>query len=154
MEQIESEEQPLVIDEEIKNSLLGTAKWAKFLAIIGIIFSCLIVVLAFSMGSILTTIFSNIIPNSPTPTGNGTIFTITYLILAIAYFIPSLYLLKFAIHTKKSLSKNNQDKLTSSLYNLNRFFRFIGILTAIYLVIILLSITSIFLGGIFGSAIH
>src|SRR5699024_4934396 len=148
MEQEESQEKPLIIDEEIKNHLLGTAKWAKFLAITGIIFSSLIVVLAFSMGSILSTIFSNIIPNSPAPAGNGTIFTITYLILAVAYFIPSLYLLKFATRTKRSLSEDHQDKLTNSLYNLNQFFRFIGILTVIYLVIILLSIIAIFLGGI------
>src|SRR5699024_11671526 len=120
MEQEESQEKPLIIDEEIKNHLLGTAKWAKFLAITGIIFSSLIVVLAFSMGSILSTIFSYIIPISPAPAGNGTIFTITYLILAVAYFIPFFFLLIFSICTKRSLSVDHEDKLTYSLFNLKQ----------------------------------
>jgi hypothetical protein len=58
-----------------------------------------------------------------------------YLIFAILYFFPTLYLYRFATKLKLALKHDNQDYLDSSFQNISKMFRFIGICTLIMLVL-------------------
>ena len=127
-----------------KQELLGTTKWAKFLAIIGFIFSGLIVVMAFSVGSIfnnLSTINGGQMP--PIPTAG---FTVIYLILGLVYFVPSWFLFQFAKRTKLALLNNVEENLTEGVANLRRCFKFMGILTIILLALYALIIIAVAIG--------
>lgn len=148
---MEPEMQPLSpslsIDEQVREHITGTAKWAKFLAIVGFIITALMVIAAFSMGAVMSMM--------PQQTGmmkvGGAGFTIIYLIIALLYFIPCLYLFQFATRTEKALRSDLQETLVSSLSSLRRFFKFVGILTLIYLIIAALAMVAMMIGGAVGA---
>lgn len=138
----------LVVDDQLKYYIRDTAKWAKFLAIVGFIFTAIIVIMAFSMGGLMS-VFSRM---GGFPNVGGVFLTILYLIIALLYFIPCLFLYRFARRTQIALDQNQQEQLLSGFDHLNRFFKFVGILTLIYLIIMVLAIIAIIVGGLFGAA--
>ncbi len=122
----------LEVSDLAKSYLSETAKWAKFLAIVGFVGVGLIAVIAFFIG----TIFSTISALAPTPTSfpaqsMGIGMTIFYLAIAVLYFFPCLYLYKFATKTKLALANDDSDVLTEALENQKSMFKFMGIMTAI-----------------------
>ncbi|WP_461640021.1 hypothetical protein [Labilibaculum euxinus] len=121
---------------EIKNELLletqaevylrETAKWAKFLAIVGFIFmgfmvlgSFVVFALAGSMASIL-----------PFPIGG---IGFLYLVLAGVYFFPIYYLLQFANKAKLALAGKSTQSLTESMKYMKSHYKFMGIFTIVML---------------------
>lgn len=149
---MEPEMQPLppslIVDEQVRDHLLNTAKWAKFLAIVGFVFTALIVIAAFTMGSMMSMLPQQ---NAFMRMGGGIGITILYLIFAVLYFIPCLYLFRFATRTQRALSQNIQESFLTSLASLRRFFRFVGVLTLIYLIIIALAFIAAMIGGAVGA---
>ena len=122
----------LEVSDLAKSYLSETAKWAKFLAIVGFVSVGLIAIIAFFIG----TIFSTISALAPTPTpfpaqSMGIGMTIFYLAIAVLYFFPCLYLYKFATKTKVALANDDSDVLTEALENHKSMFKFMGIMTAI-----------------------
>ncbi len=102
--------------------------WTKFLGIAGFIFIGLLVILAFFMGSFM----SQINPATPFP---SFVFTIIYLVMGLIYFFPILFLFKFSIHLRRSLSSKDPAQMDSAFSNLNSHYKYIGILAIIILVI-------------------
>jgi len=89
----------LQIDNGNTPYLTEAAKWAKFLAIVGFIFCALIIIAAFFAGTLLSGYFSQIGATEAGAelTSAGTTFiTIYYLIVAVIYVFPCLYLYNFA----------------------------------------------------------
>ena len=113
-----------------KNFLKETAKWAKFLAIIGFILIALMLVFAIFS----TTIFDMAAKMQPgIPEGLGLAMAITYLVLAIIYFFPVYYLLQFSNKMKKAISTKNDETLAKSFEMLKSHYKFIGVFTVITL---------------------
>ena len=102
--------------------------WTKFLGIAGFIFIGLLVILAFFMGSFM----SQINPATPFP---SFVFTIIYLVMGLIYFFPILFLFKFSMHLRRSLSSNDPAQMDTAFSNLNAHYKYIGILAIIILVI-------------------
>lgn len=129
----------LNIDAVTKSHLSVAATWAKFLAIMGFI-ACVLIVLA---GFFASTILANM----PTTRGfegfgNGreintsaisTVATVMYILLALLYFFPCLFLFNFASKMKTALLANDQNILNTSFQNLKKTFRYLGVLTIIVL---------------------
>ena len=115
--------------------LTEAAKWGKFLAIIGFIFCGLIAVAAFFAGTLLSGYFSQLgaTDTSSLTSAGGIFLTIYYLIIAVLYFIPSLYLFNFASKMQAALRNNDQITLNTSFRNLKACFKFWGILFLIVL---------------------
>lgn len=109
--------------------LKETAKWANFLAIMGFIGIGFIVILAFFMGAI----FSSLPNANSMPFNAGPIMTVVYLLIGVLYFFPVLYLYRFANKMKNALASNNENMLSEALMNLKSHYKFIGILTIIML---------------------
>src|SRR5882672_6038048 len=88
----------LHIDAPSSSYLSDTAKWAKFLAIVGFIVCGLIVLVAFFAGSILSATFSRYgMEGGSAASSVGSAFiTIIYILVALLYFFPCLYLFRFA----------------------------------------------------------
>jgi hypothetical protein len=142
----------LTIDPLVKSHLVDTAKWARFLAIAGIIL--------LSLGVLFTILNVTVLKNSGLTryTYNGveqeeltaglkaTVFILMLIIFAIAFF-PMWYLLQFANKMKIALYSNDQEALISSFLNIKRYFRYVGVITIIVLVFYGLAILFILLGA-------
>ncbi|MBC7848410.1 MAG: hypothetical protein H7Y31_01675, partial [Chitinophagaceae bacterium] len=113
----------LQIDQQVSSYLSETAKWAKFLAILGFIMCGLLVVVGFFASSLLTRF-----GNDGYASGMSIFFTIIYIVLAIVYFFPCLYLYHFANKMQRALRQNDQISLTDSFRNLKSCYKYMGIL--------------------------
>jgi amino acid transporter len=136
----------LSIDPICKSHLTDTAKWAKFLAIVGMVLCILFVI----VGIIAAISFSNADPDlqrrfrsrgaDGNTAGFGVAAMIMYIIVAIIYFFPCMFTLRFANHMQNALRANDQTSLNESFKNLKVAFRYIGILTIIFIALFLLSL--------------
>lgn len=127
----------LNIDPAAKGHLAEAARWAKFLAIVGFITCALIVVVGIFAGSLFS-MYSNKYEGfdqnvKVNTTGLGAVAAVFYVLIALLYFFPCLYLFNFASKMKAALLSNDQNILTSSFQNLKKTFRYVGILTIIML---------------------
>jgi len=82
------------------------------------------------------------------PGGMGAFVSVFYILMALLYFFPCLYLFNFASKMQIALRNNDQDHLNESFKNLKSTFRFVGILTIVSLGLGLL----VFVLGMIGAA--
>ena len=121
------------IDDMSRSHLAETAKWAKFLSVVGFIMCGLVVIASFFVGAIFsasTSQYERYGDDSPFA-GLGVLMTIFYLAIGILYFFPCLFLFRFATQMTAALYTNEQLTLNKSFQNLKRMFRYMGILTII-----------------------
>ncbi len=126
------------LSQQAKKFLYEAAKWATILSIIGFIGIGLMIIMSFSMGTILSQI-----PNDALGVPIQ-FFSFFYLILAGISFIPIYFLFQFGNNIKNAIKNNDTDLLTFGLKKLKSHYKFIGILT-----IILMSLNLLFI--IFGA---
>jgi len=135
---IELESDKLRITNSIRENLLVTAKWARFLAIMGFIFTGIFGIFA------LVILISALSSGVPFFIGMG----LGYLIAAIIMIFPGLYLIRFAVSIEKGLRSNKQGEFDYGIQSLKSLFKFIGIYT---IVILSLYILAIIVGAGMGS---
>jgi len=133
------------IKDEIKSYLRESAKWAKFLAILGFIASAFLILGALSAGFFMSAAFSEL-DNSAIPFSSGLI-SVFYLLIAGIYFMPVLYLYRFATNTQAALNSNNQIALTTAFKNMKSLYKFMGIAAILFLGFYGLIIVLTLLGG-------
>lgn len=139
-------ENELLIDTITHSHLKETAMWAKFLAIAGFVMSILIAVAAIFAG----TMFNKLAAGLPGGRGSGTgmmaggMIMIVYLVIAVVAFFMALFLFRFGVKMQAALKVNDQETFNLSFQNLKMYYRFAGIITIIYLAILLLAL----IGGI------
>ena len=139
----------LSIDPVTKAHLSEAAKWARFLAILGMIFLVLIILAGVFGSTVLFSSMSGFEGDSTGMAAYGSGIVAGYMIvIAVIYFFPLLFTLRFANNARTALNTNNQQALNTAFQNLKACFRFIGILTIIGLVF--MAIGLIF--GVMGAA--
>jgi len=151
MEENQSQLFSLTIDPIIKSHLSETARWGKFLSILGFILCALIVIFGVFFGTFFTTIIDRTEAPYSSPMTDGSfvaLMAIVYIIVAVVYFFPCLFLYRFSTKMKTALNGNEQTDLTLSFQNLKSLFRYVGVITVIMLAIYLV----IFLFAILGAA--
>lgn len=119
------EKKELNLTELAMEYLLSTAKWAKFLSILGLIGLGLMVVLGFSMGALMGSF------NSEFSALPSAFFGIIYLFMAGIYIYPILAMLRFANFSKSAILNYNSDNLTEAFRNIKGSYQYVGILTII-----------------------
>jgi uncharacterized membrane protein YjgN (DUF898 family) len=132
----------LSFDHESIDHLTETARWGKFLAVVGFVGCGLIVVMAFVIGAIFSSsLFSNF-PGYSNQIGanafgflGGAMIGGIYTVLAAVYFFPCLFLYKFSVRMKAALNTSDQVKLNQSLKAQKYLFRYVGIVTVIGVVL-------------------
>jgi len=115
--------------------LRETAKWASFLSILGFIFIGLMVVFGlvmFAAGGAMGSLGGG--AGMFGALGGATIGGV-YIVIALFYFFPVLYLFRFASSTKQALNTNNTERLTAAMENLKSHYKFLGILAIIMIAI-------------------
>lgn len=143
MEQTSQNLFDLQIDHQSNSYLNEAAKWGKFLAIMGFIFCGLLVIIALFAGTFMASMMSGFGGDDAASTGaamGGGIITFVYIVLALIYFFPCLYLFNFSSKMQVALRSNQQDSLNTAFRNLKSCFKFMGILMIIVLAFWVLAI--------------
>jgi hypothetical protein len=132
-------ESPFMGSSEIKGYLLETAKWGKFLAIVGYIGTGLLVLLAFFMMFGLSSLSQFVEVSFPMG-----MLGFVYIIFAVLYFIPVNYLFQYSVKMKQGLIANDLQNITTGFRNLKSLFKFFGIFTivilSLYVLILIITI--------------
>ena len=126
----------LQIDHQSNSYLSEAAKWGKFLAIMGFIFCGLLIIIALFAGTMMASVMSGFGGSSSDATASavgGGVITFVYLVFAVIYFFPCLYLYNFSSKMQAALRANQQETLNTSFRNLKSCFKFMGILMIIML---------------------
>lgn len=127
---IELDSDKLKINRSIKENLLITAKWARFLAIIGFIFVGIMGIVSLIL--LITSLASGFAPLI--------LVAVIYIGLTIVMIFPALYLVRFAASTEKGLSSNKQGEFDYGIQNMKSLFKFAGIYTIVIIVVYIIYI--------------
>jgi hypothetical protein len=126
----------IAISERSKNFIMVIAKWSKFLAIVGFVFAGLMAVGAIFMMGVSSSFGGFGAPEAE----KG----ISYLVMAVLYFFPCYYLIKFSSNIKTGIEHSRQNEVDNGFENLKSTFKFMGIMTIIvlslYILIFILSL--------------
>ena len=107
-------------------------KWTTFFSILGFVFIGFLIIIGIFAGSIFSK-FGQVNSNFP-----FFIIGFIYIILAIIYFFPVLYLYRFSISSKLAIKNNDSNEIVKAFKNLKSHYQFMGILTIIVLSIYLI----------------
>ena len=119
----------LVIDWRSKEFLKETAKWTKFLAILGFVGIGLMV-----LGSLVMLFApSSLMSNGDFPFGGKIFMMLLNLAFAVLYYFPISYLYQFSENTKKAIENNDNNAIRDAFEFLKSHYKFMGILTIILL---------------------
>lgn len=138
----------LELNEQAVAALRESAKWSYFLSILGFIGIGFMLLAAIFMGSIMAAV-----PNDPY--GQGGPFgmmkgfiSILYVIIALLYFFPILYLYRYASGMKQGLLLSDSDTVSNALVNLKSHHKFLGITAIVIISLYILIIIGAIVAGI------
>ncbi|MEP6595189.1 MAG: hypothetical protein ABJA71_04545 [Ginsengibacter sp.] len=127
----------LEITDTLKAYFSVTAKWAKFLSIIGLICCLGMLALAFYAAFYISPIMNNRYGFSL-----GRAISAVYIFLAVVWFFPCVFLYKFSVKLLDAIKRNIQENIESAFLNLRSTFKFMGIVTIIILALWVMSFFS------------
>ncbi len=130
MENMDSFEKQGALSNEVKEYLLVSSKWGKFLAIVGYVGIGLMALFALSLMAGFS-VFSAYMPlHSATV---GAVVGFVYLAIAAVYFFPTTYLYRFSTGIKKGIEQEDEYAVTDGFRNHKKLFKFMGIFTVVIL---------------------
>lgn len=128
----------LSIDYTSKTHLTEAAKWARFLAIVGMIFLTFLLFAGLYLSVTLASLESGFDSDNGRTgpmIGAGLGSAFIYIVIAVIWFFPLFYLLRFSTELRKALDGENQEILNAAFQSLKVCLRYVGIVTIIILVI-------------------
>jgi uncharacterized membrane protein len=117
----------LQVDHESTIYLRESTKWARFLAILGLVWCIFCILAGLSMMATRMKAYSG----SGYSTGYTTGMSIAYMVFAVVNLFPCIYTLNFARKMKIALQNNDQEYLNASFKHLRSSFRYLGILAIV-----------------------
>ncbi|WP_316830084.1 DUF5362 family protein [Pedobacter aquatilis] len=132
--QQEPQEVNLIVTEEMRSYIYETAKWARFLSIIGFILSAFLIIGSFGIGAAITSNPAMLAQLGPLAGAGAIGVTVVYLVLALMYFYPSLLLFRFSNKGKQGVLYGDQESLNDALMNMKSLFKFWGIFTIVIMI--------------------
>lgn len=141
----------LHVTRNMKTNWLSTSKWVMFLAILGFIFTGLMVLMASVMMPMLNMILtmSGQSALASQLEAAGALFMVFMLMMVAVMFFIHYFHLRFATGLQRSMQYDSQVAFESAWRNLRNFFRINGIITIVMLVIYALAL--IFIGSMAAS---
>ena len=121
----ESPDQDFNLTTNVLDSLRQTRPWVLFIGVLGLIGAVLMVLLA--LGMMAFAMFGGAAGAAAMPPGMGVTVGIFYLVLAVLYIPPSIFLIRYAGHIKSLLASPSTGSLEQALSAQKSFWRFMGI---------------------------
>jgi hypothetical protein len=133
-ENLQPEPVSLMVTEDIRSFIYESSKWTKFLAIVGFVFTGLMIMLSLSVSAIISSM-NNMVgaQNNPYAAMGTGFLTVFLLIMAAIYFYPSFILFKFSTSAKQAVLYGDQESLSVAMNKMKSFFKFWGILLNVIL---------------------
>ncbi len=129
---MENEKQNENFENQLTSAAVGflqeSAKWSKFMAIVGFVGIGLMVLVSLFMAIGFSSMGTANMPELPF---SMSVFSIIYVLFAAIYFFPVYYLYQYATKTSAALNSKNKQLLTDGLENLKSHHKFLGIFTLI-----------------------
>lgn len=151
MENLDLLNNDLQISPQTLGYLQESARWGKFLAIMGFILCGFLAIMAFVLPTFLARLPQYSSLSSSFSSGMQAGMTVLYLVCAGMLFLPCLYLYKFSIKMQLAIKSVNQENFDESFMNLKSMFKFYGILTIVllsfYVLIFVISMLTIAMKG-------
>jgi hypothetical protein len=132
MDDLENEvpqEVKLIVTEEMRSYIYDITKWAKFLSFVGFALAALLVLVSFSVPSLLGSNPALAKQFGALGQSGSMAITIIYLALGLFYFYPSLLLLRISNNGKQGVLFGSQESLNTAMQNVKSLFKFWGIIT-------------------------
>jgi hypothetical protein len=137
-----TELEQITLKSGAKNFLRETAKWGKFLSILGFIALGLTL-----MGSFFISSFYNKLPQADImPFDLGILVTLIYIVVALICVFPIYYLYQFSAKMKEALASKDDAVLATAFEMLKSHYKFIGVFTIIILSVYVLAAVIGFIG--------
>lgn len=125
--------------------LKETSSWTYFLSILGFVGIGLMI-----LGGLFFSLAMGLMPGGNPYEGLGldmSYFGFIYIVIALFYFFPVLYLFNFSRKMKSALNSNNNDELTAAFSNLKSHYKFVGILAIVIISLYVLIFVFAMIGG-------
>ena len=146
---MENEKQTENVYNQLTSSAVGflqeSAKWSKFMAIVGFVGIGLMVLVSLFMAIGFSSMGTANMPELPF---SMSAFSIIYVLFAAIYFFPVYYLYQYATKTSAALHSKNKQLLADGLENLKSHHKFLGIFTLILISLYGFVFVFAILGGI------
>lgn len=140
MEHLETNQEPLRVDEYTRRHLGELSRWARFLGTAGMILSLsFIFMLLFSGDAVMQSMYATN-PALKEMKGVGKMVIAVLIAIMLMPLFISFYLFRSGRRLFLGLQHERQDYLNNSLYNLKLVFRIFGIFAIIYFSFLLLGI--------------
>ena len=135
----------LNVSSTIMGFLKETSTWTYFLSILGFIGIGLMLL----FGVFFSVVMGLISGGNPYDNlgMDMSYFGLIYIVLALLYFFPVLYLFNFSRKTKLALKTNNNDDLTTAFSNLKSHYKFMGVFTIVVISIYILAFVIAVIAG-------
>lgn len=136
----------LGVSSDAKSHLAEAAKWARFVAICGMI--CLVLVVVFgiiaslAVGKAANEYDAFYREQGVSTAGLSAGMMIVYILIGLLYFFPLLFTLQFANKMKVALTSGDDLMLAESFRSLKKTFRYLGVLTIIGLAFFVMAIVT------------
>ena len=127
----ELDQTPIQLPAGAYTYLDETRRWAYFLGIVGFVLSGLIALMGLFSGTFMQMMSGGQMPSMRS--GMGVVFGIVYFLLGLLYFFPSLYLFNYGKKLKAGLENRDDNALLAAFSNEKSFFKFCGILMAVFI---------------------
>lgn len=108
--------------------LTQTRKWVNFLAILGFVAIGLMVISGLFFGTMMGAMMGD---TGMAAVGGSAFFGLFYIIVALIYFFPVMYLYKFGTKLKTALATRDSISLEQAFENLKSHYKFVGIVAII-----------------------
>ncbi len=132
------------------DDLRSTGGWAMFIAIVGLLFSGLMI-----LAGLMVLIFAFIDDNLIGTTPNAIFFLMSffYLAMGVLYLIPMILLLRFSNNARRVGQGQNSIAIEGAFSNLRKHYKMLGIMVIamILLYILMIVIYGMFLGAMMSS---
>ncbi len=116
------------LSDQMRAYIQETAKWTYFLSILGFIFLGFMVI-----GSLFAGLMFGSMTRELGYGISGGLISLLYLGGALLYFFPIFYLFRFSTKAKAATRTGNDAELTDAFQNLKSHYKFVGILTIVFL---------------------
>ena len=124
------------LTNESAHLLMTTARWAKFLAVFGFIAYGLLIIATVAGAAAVSSGYMG--ANYPFR-GNPWGLAVSVIILAVVYFFPLYFLLRFASKTQRAFRTNDTYELTEGFHSLKNYYVFIGVLLLITIFFVIIN---------------
>lgn len=146
----EDNNEGIFFSDTVVDYMLESARWAKFISIVGFVLAFFIAVFALGINSLLPAI-NQITARSggaAIPAGTMTTFiTVYYLIIAFICFLFYFRLYQYSVNAQKAMHNSSQDEVEKAFKQLGGFFKYWGILTIVILGMIVMSVIAVATAG-------